>query len=147
VWWIPRRSSSFHADVTVEATSASGAVATYTAPTATDIVDGSVTVTCSPASGATFPVGNTTVACSATDAHQNTGTGTFVVHVVDTTAPQIAAAGDITVEATSASGAVATYTNPSATDSVDGTVAVNCSPASGTTSGQHHRHLQCHGHA
>ena len=124
---------AFHADITVEAASASGAVATYAAPTATDLVDGEVSVACSPASGSTFPLGNTTVTCSATDAHQNTGTGTFVVHVVDTTAPQIAAAGDVTVEATSASGAVATYSSPSATDSVDGAVAVTCSPASGTT--------------
>ena len=44
------------ANATVEATSATGAIFTYTA-TATDLVDGSVAVSCTPASGATFPLG------------------------------------------------------------------------------------------
>ena len=51
------------ANATVEATSATGAIFTYTA-TATDLVDGSVAVTCTPASGATFPLGPTTVSCT-----------------------------------------------------------------------------------
>jgi hypothetical protein len=50
--------------------------------TATDLVDGSVSVTCDHASGSVFPYGNTTVNCSATDAHGNTAVGSFVVHVV-----------------------------------------------------------------
>ncbi len=76
------------ADMTVEATSAAGAVATFSA-TATDIVDGSVAVTCTPASGSTFALGTTVVSCSATDAHNNTASGSFTVTVVDTTAPEI----------------------------------------------------------
>ncbi|MFJ6436196.1 VWA domain-containing protein [Streptomyces sp. NPDC091416] len=43
---------------------------------ATDAQDGPLPVTCTPASGSFFPVGTTTVTCSATDAAGNTGTDT-----------------------------------------------------------------------
>jgi hypothetical protein len=49
-------------DMTVAATSAAGAVAKFTA-TAKDKADGDRPVSCTPASGATFPVGKTTVSC------------------------------------------------------------------------------------
>jgi HYR domain len=39
------------------------------------------TVACTPASGS-FPVGSTTVTCTATDQSGNVATGTFVVHVL-----------------------------------------------------------------
>ena len=74
-------SIAFHADVNAIATSAAGAVVSYTLPTATDLVDGSVAVTCLPASGSTFAVGSTTVNCSATDSHGNTGYSSFKVIV------------------------------------------------------------------
>ncbi|MBJ6751389.1 HYR domain-containing protein [Geomonas anaerohicana] len=57
-----------------------GQSATY-APTATDLVDGSVPVTCSPASGSSLPLGTTTVTCSAKDAHGNTSSAKFDVNV------------------------------------------------------------------
>jgi hypothetical protein len=38
---------------------------------------------CSPASGSTFPVGTTTVTCTATDASGNTATCSFTVSVFD----------------------------------------------------------------
>src|SRR5262249_27938231 len=76
------------ADITgVEATSGSGAAVTYTSPTANDVVDGAVSVSCVPASGSTFALGSTLVTCTATDAHGNSSTTTFHVGVVDTTAP------------------------------------------------------------
>jgi len=65
----------------LQATGPSGAVATYTAPTAADNLDGSVPVTCGPASGSTFPVGVTTVECSASDSAGNVGTVQFTVTV------------------------------------------------------------------
>jgi flagellar hook assembly protein FlgD len=55
-------------------------VVTFTA-TATDAIDGSIAVTCSPASGDTFPSGQTTVFCSATDAHANSASASFHVTV------------------------------------------------------------------
>jgi len=77
-------------DVTAEATSPAGAIVSYTA-TAFDDVDGIITPTCAPVSGSTFPLGVTTVQCSATDAAGNTATGSFTVTVEDTTAPEIVA--------------------------------------------------------
>jgi hypothetical protein len=65
-------------NITVHAGKA--AAANYTA-TATDLVDGSVPVSCSPASGTTFALGTTPVECSATDAHDNTATRSFTVTV------------------------------------------------------------------
>ena len=123
-----------HLDITLEATSASGAIVTYTGPATSDAVDGPGIASCTPASGATFPLGNTNVTCTATDAHNNAAIPTiFVVHVVDTTAPVIAAHADITVEATSVSGAVVTYTSPATSDVVDGPNTATCAPNSGTT--------------
>jgi len=120
-------------DITQEAASSSGVVVNYTLPTATDLVDVTVPVTCTLISGSTFALGTTTVNCSATDSHSNTATSSFNVTVQDTTPPVIAFHEDLTFEATSPSGADATYTNPIATDLVDGSTAVSCSPVSGFT--------------
>jgi hypothetical protein len=68
------------ANISAQATSASGAVVTFTA-TATDPVYGSLPVTCSPASGSTFSIGTTAVKCTATDKNGNTGTASFTVTV------------------------------------------------------------------
>jgi hypothetical protein len=85
-------------DIVVEATGEQGAEVTYTV-TAEDNVDGSATleedgttvtqddvggdvdISCEPASGTTFPIGETTVECSATDEAGNTGTASFTVTV------------------------------------------------------------------
>ena len=121
-------------DQIAEASSPAGATVTWTAPTATDLVDGSVAVTCSPASGATFAVGTTEVTCTATDSAGNPATGNFEVKVVDTTPPSLAGVpSETTAEASSPAGATVTFTAPTATDLVDGSVAVTCSPASGAT--------------
>jgi hypothetical protein len=57
-------------------------------PTATDNCPG-VTLTSSPASGSTFPVGSTTVSVTATDAAGNMRRGSFTVRVNDVTAPTV----------------------------------------------------------
>lgn len=122
-------------DVTVEATGPGGAAVAYTPPTATDAIDGSsVPVVCDHPSGATFPLGPTTVTCTATDDDGNTAEATFVVTVIDTTGPVITGVPDnVTVAATGPDGAVVAYTPPTADDLVDGAVAVTCAPPSGTT--------------
>ncbi len=62
------------ADITTTATGASGAVVTFTAPIALDPDDATPPpVTCAPASGSTFPIGTTTVTCTATDANDAQG--------------------------------------------------------------------------
>jgi len=76
---------SLPANITVNATDASGAVVTYTA-SATDAVEGSVPVTCIPPSSSTFPIGTTTVNCSASDSQGNTANGSFTVTVKGSTA-------------------------------------------------------------
>jgi len=117
----------------MEATGPSGAAVTYTA-TAVDIVSGSLTPNCLPASGSTFPLGTTTITCSATDGAGNTGTATATVLVEDKTAPTLSLPANITAVATSAGGAVVTYV-VSATDPDNATSAltVSCSPPSGST--------------
>jgi len=67
--------------ITVDATTPEGAVVTY-ASSANDLVSGSVAVTCAPASGSTFAIGTTTVACSARDSSGNSATGRFAVVVL-----------------------------------------------------------------
>jgi hypothetical protein len=120
------------ADEVAEATSASGAKVTYGDATASDVVDGPVSTTCSPASDTVFALGTTTVTCQATDRAGNTGKASFTVEVVDTTAPDVTAPANLVVGNDSSTGAAVTYTGASATDTVDGTVAVTCSPESGT---------------
>jgi hypothetical protein len=116
---------------TVEATGPDGAAVTYTV-SASDAQDGTLTPSCSPASGSVFPLGTTTVNCSVTDSGGLTATGSFTVTVQDTTPPSLNLPGDITVEA--GKPATATYTPaPTATDLVDGSVLVSCIPASDST--------------
>ncbi|MDX6300768.1 MAG: hypothetical protein QOF53_1982 [Nocardioidaceae bacterium] len=69
------------ADLAVAATSSTGARVSFTAPSATDLVDGSVQPRCDRASGTMFAPGTTTVSCSATDAAGNTTTKRFTVAV------------------------------------------------------------------
>jgi CSLREA domain-containing protein len=70
-----------HANVSVAATSAAGAVVTYTPPAGSDEQGGVAGVVCLPASGSTFAPGSTTVTCTATDAVGHTATSTFQVVV------------------------------------------------------------------
>lgn len=65
--------------ITVEATGADGAAVVFDA-TATDAV-GPVTVVCSPPSGSTFPIGETTVTCTATDGAGNASSKAFAITV------------------------------------------------------------------
>jgi large repetitive protein len=119
------------AGVTREASSSAGAAVTFSA-SAIDAVDGSLSPSCTPVSGSTFALSATTVTCRATDAHGNSATASFDVHVVDTTAPQLHLPGDISLTTQSSGGGSATFA-VTATDTVDGSIAPSCSPASGAT--------------
>ena len=127
-------------DLVQEAAGAEGAVVTFTDPTATDLVDGAVAVSCTPPSGSSFALDvATTVTCTAADARGNSASTNFTVEVHDTTAPTLTLPGSVSAEATGPDGAVVPFTT-SAADAVDGAVAVLCSPPSssqfelGTTS-------------
>ncbi len=80
------------ANITAEATSAAGAIVTFTA-TATDARDPQTDAVCAPASGSQFAFGATTVNCSSTNSRHKTATGSFIVTVVDTTAPFVSVLG------------------------------------------------------
>jgi hypothetical protein len=70
------------ADVTVKAEAGcEGAHVTFASATAQDNCDNALPTTCDPPSGSFFPLGPTTVTCSATDACGNIGSGTFTVTV------------------------------------------------------------------
>jgi photosystem II stability/assembly factor-like uncharacterized protein len=117
--------------VTGEATGPAGAVVSYAA-TATDLVDGTDTPSCVPASGSTFPLGHTTVHCTVSDAHSNANQGQFDVDVVDTTSPVVTVPGNGTVEASGPTGATVPFT-ATANDAVSGSLTPTCTPASGST--------------
>jgi len=83
---------SVPSNMVLQATSPLGIAVTYSV-SASDLVDGAVPTSCTPASGSTFPLGSTLVLCKATDAHGNSATGTFQVTV---NAPSTGTSGDTT---------------------------------------------------
>lgn len=98
------------ASLTVEGDTTSGADATGTAiatflagATAADVVDANPTITNDAPS--IFPVGDTVVTFTSTDASGNSATSTATVSVTDTTSPTINAPADITVEGDTTGGA------------------------------------------
>jgi hypothetical protein len=124
------------ADVVAEATGPTGAAVTFGGATAADDVDGTDPVSCSGpgglVSGSVFPLGATTVTCTARDAAGNVGSATFTVTVVDTTPPVLTVPGSVSADATGPGGAALSY-GTTASDLVDGVIVPVCSPPSGST--------------
>jgi VCBS repeat protein/HYR domain-containing protein len=121
------------ANIVRNTSSPAGIAVTYSASAADDH-DAAPTLNCVPPSGSNFPVGETQVNCTASDHSGNSSSASFkvTVNLVDTTAPVIKVPGNITVNATSPSGAVVTY-SASATDNKDASPSLGCVPASGAT--------------
>jgi uncharacterized repeat protein (TIGR01451 family) len=108
-----------------------GALVSYAAPTGNSPCPG-LTFSCSPASGSLFPIGATTVTCTARDASGQTATCTFKVTVNDTQPPTISCPANITQNNDQDKcGAVVNYASPTAADNCPG-VTSSCTPASGT---------------
>jgi predicted extracellular nuclease len=82
------------ADITGVATSPAGKIVSFST-SATDLVTAAPLVSCSPASGATFPVGSTTVACTAADLAGNTTSASFTVTITPVVPGRILGAGSI----------------------------------------------------
>jgi hypothetical protein len=118
-------------DQTFEGNTTGGYSGSYTGATATDVVDASPTVVCTPASPHFFALGDNTVNCTATDASGNFSTNSFKITVVDTTAPALSVPDNMNVQATSIAGAVVTF-SATATDIVDPSPVVVCTPPSGS---------------
>lgn len=126
--------------ITQEASGPEGAAVTYSV-TAQDTVAGDVTPACTigdppqgTSSGATYPVGDTTVTCSATDGQNNVATGSFVITVRDTTAPTLTVTAEVVeTPATRLDGALVDFqSNLTAQDGVDPSPSVTCSADSGS---------------
>ncbi len=103
-----------------------GAVVNYPPPTTTESCG---TVTCSPLSGAFFPVGTTTVTCTT----QSGPSCSFTVTVNDTQAPTITCPANITKSNDADQcGAVVTYPPPTVSDNCPGVGTPSCTPPSGS---------------
>jgi uncharacterized protein YjiK len=124
--FLPPTFTDVPADITAEATGTTTPVS-FTPPTATDLVDGSRPVSCLPAGP--FPIGTTTVTCSASDTSGNGASVSFNVTVRDTKPPTVNVPGDILAEATGTTTPVP-FGPVTATDTVDGPMAATCTPAS-----------------
>lgn len=74
------------APITVAATSPAGAPVSYEV-SATDVDDPVASLSCAPPSGSIFPIGTTTVSCTASDSHGNAAAAGFSVTVTDTSTP------------------------------------------------------------
>jgi len=105
-------------DMIVEATCPEGAIVNFTV-TATDLVDTSPEISCSPPSGSMFPLGTTKVSCSAKDSSGNwAAPSVFYVTVQDAAPPEITCPADVTVEQESYAGTVVAL-EATATDNCD----------------------------
>jgi probable HAF family extracellular repeat protein len=76
-------------DRVVEAVHAGGSVVAWPMPVAVDEIDGTVPVSCTPATHTLFPIGSTTVTCIARDQAGNESSTQFSLTVRDTTKPTI----------------------------------------------------------
>ncbi len=113
------------------ATNYTGSTETYS-PTATDEYNVSVPVICNPVSGSMFPIGNTTVNCTATDIYGNQANESFnVTENPGTVAPIISGISNINDTATNYTGSTETY-SPTAKDEYNVSVPVICNPVSGS---------------
>ncbi|MBK8565583.1 MAG: HYR domain-containing protein [Saprospiraceae bacterium] len=74
------------------------AVVNWQPPVVADNCAASVTVTCVPPSGTSFPVGNSTVMCIVADPSNNRDTCTFVVTITDFQAPLLDCPSDTIIE-------------------------------------------------
>ncbi len=119
-------------NVTATAASEEGTIVSYSPPVVADNCP-NVTFECDPPSGSLFPLGVSTVNCTALDAAGNTATCSFTVEVVadeeDTTPPEIDCPADIiTANAPGDCGAVVGFEVTASDNS--GNVTVTCDPPS-----------------
>jgi hypothetical protein len=114
-------------DMTVACTGPEGATVEYPLPTATDSCRPPENLRCTPPPGSVFPLGRTTVLCSADVEGGGTITCSFNVTVSDTGRPSIQCPADMSVEC----GAPVAF-NVTATDTCDPNPTVTCVPPPGS---------------
>jgi hypothetical protein len=109
-----------------------GAVVRFLLPPVMDFCSAVTNLTCTPPPGSFFPVGTTTVRCTATDAAGNVGDCSFLVVVRDAQAPTITCPPDLVLtNAHDAWTSTATWLF-AARDNCDGPRAPVCNPPSGS---------------
>lgn len=119
------------ADIFVNALTATDLVVAFTQVSATDNpLLPPPTVVCGPASGSTFPLGTTSVSCTATDALGNAMSRSFNVTVVDTTPPQLSTPIGGTSVYSTVEIAVPFENAVSASDNLDPAPTILCTPSS-----------------
>ena len=122
--------------ISAQTTNPAGRIVTFSNPVATDNVGISGGIACTPQSGSFFPVGITTVTCTASDAAGNTSYTSFLVSVTqtgsDTEPPSISTLNDVTVSIADGVEIAVAYQNPIATDNVGVTIGPICTPQSGS---------------
>ncbi len=106
-----------------------GATATGTPPPTIDYKIGSTSIT----SPHTFPVGTTTVTCTATNGVGNPSVCSFVVNVQDIQHPTITCPADVVIRPTSLNGAVHNYQTPVGADNCSVVITQTGGLASGLT--------------
>jgi len=96
-----------------------------------------VSVTSNIPNGYVFPIGDTTVTITATDASGNSSTCTFTVTIVDVQAPVFNSCplGQILTNTPGACGAIATWQVPTVFDNCQFTTTITSSPTTGLASG------------
>ena len=114
------------------AVTGAGVAVSFATPSATDNLDGEVNASCLPASGSVFPLGTTTVTCTAQDFAGNAGTLSFTVTVVDNGNPVVTVPANMSVTAPTSAGTAVTFT-ATANDAIDPRPQVSCAPPSGST--------------
>ena len=117
--------------VTNNAPGLAGATVSYPTATASGGTP-PTTVVCTPASATFYPLGVTTVTCTATDSADASVTGTFTIRVNDAEPPVIADLPDLTRSTTNITPVAVTFPNPAATDNSGVAPTVVCTPGSGS---------------
>lgn len=118
-------------DLVRECTSPEGGFVDYPGPVVADECSETPTVVCTPASGSLFPIGATTVNCTATDPNGNVSTCSFTITMEDSTPPAMLCPSDMAVECRGPDGTYVEF-NVLASDVCDPEPVVVCNPPSGT---------------
>ncbi len=119
--------------LTAYAPTKAGVVVSWPAISAFDAQDGQLAATCDHPSGSTFPLGATTVTCSAADTLGNASSASFQVNVVLQVLPtlQLPAGKNMVVKTAIATGANVSF-DVTALNAEGAPMAALCAPASGS---------------
>ncbi len=118
--------------ITSEADAPGGWIATFDASASDAEDDPDPAVVCDPAPGALLPIGDTTVDCEAADSGGLTASGSFAIHVRDTTPPVLDPLPVPEVTTVDRTGAAVDWAVPGAVDAADPHPSVTCDPAPGS---------------